>query len=164
MLWVRREPCRRGESWMLGDNGERGTSASPASLGAALWLCRALLLAQLSSFRAPHPFLMATVQQSQGLGVLTMGPAHPRFRAATAVPTPCSSWSLEGLVKEGGLYSHECPPDTTKGPRLSRPHELTPQRDTRLGKAKGYFRGSYGDPRVSLTEGKEKRSLRTILC
>lgn len=115
MLWVYGEPCRRGESWVLGDNGERGTSASPASSGTVLWLYGALLLAQLSSFWAPHFFLMATVQQSQGLGVLTMGPAYPRFRAATAVPTPRSSWSLEGLVKEGGLYLHGCPQAQPKG-------------------------------------------------
>lgn len=69
MLWVYGEPCRRGESWVLGDNGERGTSASPASSGTVLWLYGALLLAQLSSFWAPHFFLMATVQQrAKGLG------------------------------------------------------------------------------------------------
>ena len=42
-----------------------------------VWLCRALLLGKLSSSWAPQPFLMATVWQSQGLGVLTVGPACP---------------------------------------------------------------------------------------
>lgn len=86
MLWVYREPCRRGESWVLGDNGERGTSASPASLGAVLWLYGALLPTQLSSFRAPHLFLMATVWQSQGLGVLAMSPGPPQVQGCYCCP------------------------------------------------------------------------------
>lgn len=55
----------------------------------AVWLCRARLLAQLSGSRAPQPFPVATVWQSQGLGVLTMGSACPgQVQGSLCCPPP----------------------------------------------------------------------------
>lgn len=131
-----------------------GTSVSPTS-----WGLSSARLAQHPSSRARHPFLVTPRPgRAKGSGWLPRALAIPGLGLLLLLSsTQCPSWCLSGLVEAGTFLPTWLSPNMAKGLRLSR----ALQTGWRLAEARGCFRSSCREPKIRLTRGKGKQSLRT---